>query len=88
MIWTGSRGISRITDLQDSMGAWRPLEDLRGNRRSYHRVGESTMEDLLLFVNHLKVSAPVSLLTVTVGIGTSLTYRSRISLFLLARSQS
>lgn len=51
MMWTRTRGIHKIIDLHNVEGEWRTMEDLRGNQRSYHRVDENIVEDLLRFVN-------------------------------------
>lgn len=48
----GPKGFTKVTDLQNGEGkSWGKMEDLRGTRRSYHRVGEDTMQALLVFAS-------------------------------------
>lgn len=59
-IWTGSRGIKCIKDLRIDDN-WGTIEQLSGNRRSYHFVGQNVVEDLLDFVSKFEGSEPISL---------------------------
>lgn len=54
MIWVGTWGLKLVSNLRTTKGRWKSMEDLRGNRRSYHHVGEATMESLLEFVSQFE----------------------------------
>lgn len=51
MIWIGSRGINKTSDLPNPQDGWKSLDELRGNRWSYHKVGKSFVENLRTFVS-------------------------------------
>lgn len=59
-IWTGSRRIKRIQDLRIG-DSWGTIDQIKGQRRSYHFFGQEVVEDLLEFLKDFACTKPVPL---------------------------
>lgn len=60
MIWSGTRGLHTVRDLMVD-GDWGTIEKLSANVRTYHRVGEEEMSNLLEFVKGFLGSKDISI---------------------------